>query len=131
LTSFSPAPNPQFIESDHLTHLRPLPSNVLVEQVSEVFHYLVPELHPHALFGQRTEQRFQHQLAAVSPFVACKVRRQSLQLVARNESAIGTHYDAVQIIADGKLLTQRRMIEFSLMPFDCHRHSIPPSDKQT
>ena len=117
-----PSFDAQLIECNYLCPFRLLGFGITLKQVSQVLHYFVAELHSHALFRQRAQERLQHQLAAVSAFVAREIRSQSPQLVARYKSAIRANHNIVQVVADRKLLAQCRVVEFSLVLFKGQRH---------
>jgi hypothetical protein len=115
--SVLPALDAEPIESSDFLPIRPLSSDVLFKQVSEILYGFVADLHPHALFRQGTKQCFEHQLAAVSPFVARKIGSQPLQLVTRDKCAIGANYNIVQVVADRKLLAQRGIVQLVFVLF--------------
>src|SRR5579864_5990936 len=96
----SPSFDAQLIECNYLCPLGLLGFGITLKQVSQVLHYFVAELYSHALFRQRTQERLQHQLAAVSAFVAREIRSQSPQLVARNKGSVRANDNVVQVVAD-------------------------------
>ena len=118
----SPSFDAQLIECNYLCPFRLLGFGILLKQVSEILHYFVAELHSHALFRQRAQERLQHQLPPVPAFVAREIRCQTLQLVARDKGAIGANDNVVQVVADRQLLAQCRIVEFSLVLFKRKRH---------
>ena len=118
----TPSFDAQLIECNYLCPFRLLGFGILLKQVSQILHHFVAELHSHALFRQRTQKCLQHQLPPVPAFVAREIRCQTLQLVARDEGAIGANHNVVQVVADRQLLAQCRIVEFSLVLFKRYRH---------
>jgi hypothetical protein len=115
--SVLPALHAKPIKSSDFLSIRPLACDVLFKQVSEILYGLVAYLHSHTLFRHGTEQCLEHQLAAVSPFVARKIGGQPLQFVTRDKCAIGTNHNIVQVVADRKLLAQRRIVQLAFVLF--------------
>ena len=70
----APSFDAQLIECNYFFPFRLLGFGILLKQVSEILHHFIAELHSHALFRQRAQERLEHQLPPISAFVARKIR---------------------------------------------------------
>ena len=66
----------------------------------EILHHLITELHSHALFRHRPEQRFEHQLAAMAALVTREIRSQAFERIAGHKRATGADSHVVEIVSD-------------------------------
>src|SRR5271166_495929 len=118
----SPSFDAHVVECNYLRAFGLLRFGITLKQISDILHYFVAELYPHALFRQRAKERLQHQLPTVSAFVAREIRCQTLQLVTRNKGTICADDNVVQVVADRQLFAQCRIVEFSFVLFKSYRH---------
>src|SRR6266568_6703662 len=85
----SPSFNSELIKRDGFCPFRELPLYIFLECVAEVLNRLVAYLHSHALLRKCAQQRFKHQLAAVSPIIAREIGRKPLQFITSDKSSVG------------------------------------------
>src|SRR5229473_2544629 len=92
------------------------------KQIPNVLDYLIPQLHSHALLGDRFEQRPQHHLGAVSLLIAGEIRSNAPDFIAGHECSTGANHHVVQVVADRKLLRDRRILKLFLKLWPGQRH---------
>jgi hypothetical protein len=94
------------VEGHHFSDLSTLLIDIVLEQITEVFRYLVPKLNAHADIRNTAKECLQFRLGVVAIAVSREIGQDTLEFVPCGEGTIGPDHNVVAI---GKIAERQEL----------------------